>query len=119
MLHGHVDLTSIRICGRTGRVLLADCHQCTYLDGSRGNQDLEDLGLVLLSCMDGGLPRILTAEHVREERATNKVFGLTDAERWSGAKQLIDFLDDLFLFRRRPAAKFERPVCCYLGSVKP
>jgi len=54
--------------------------------------------------------RTRTADLIREERATNKVFGLNDPERWSGCKQLIDFVDDLFSLRRRPAVKLERPV---------
>ncbi|KAK4551780.1 stress-activated protein kinase signaling cascade [Recurvomyces mirabilis] len=51
---------------------------------------------------------VRTAEDVRCERATNRVFGLKDAERWSGCKQYIDFLDDLFTLSRRPSAKFHK-----------
>lgn len=74
------------------------------------NVDLEALGLTLLTCMEPQLRRSRTANSVREERATNRVFGLDDPERWSGCKQLVDFVDDLFSLRRRPAAKLERPV---------
>lgn len=51
-----------------------------------------------------------TAESVRVERATNRVFGLKDPERWSGSKQLVDFVDDLFSLQRPPALKLENPV---------
>lgn len=57
-----------------------------------------------------GAPKHLSIEEVRQQRATNKVFGLTDCERWSGHKQLVDFVDDLFSTRRKWQAKYERPV---------
>ena len=73
--------------------------------------DLEGLGLVLLNCMEEGDRRVRTAQQVRDERATNKVFGLANAEQWSGYKQLVDFLDDIFTGSRMPQVKLERPVC--------
>jgi hypothetical protein len=126
--HGHISATSIRVCGRTGRVLLGKSTQsssrpefanwskgnldrCVSLEGGPTNEDLEGLGLVLLNCMEEGDRRVRTAQQVRDERATNKVFGLANAERWSGCKRLIDFLDDLFSGSRKPEAKFGRPVC--------
>jgi hypothetical protein len=73
------------------------------------NTDLEDLGIALLNCMDPSSTD-LTATRVRECRASNKVFGLKDPERWSEHKRLVDFIDDLFSIQRRPAAKFEKAV---------
>jgi hypothetical protein len=73
------------------------------------NTDLEDLGIVLLNCMDP-LSTELTATRVRECRASNKVFGLKDPERWSEHKKLVDFIDDLFSTQRRPVVKFEKAV---------
>jgi len=73
------------------------------------NADLEDLGIALLNCMDP-LSTKLTAARVRECRASNKVFGLNDPERWSEHKQLVDFIDDIFSIQRRPIAKFEKAV---------
>lgn len=78
------------------------------------NTDLEDLGLVLLGCMDGRLrSETTTAEQVRKQRDQNKVYGLKTAERWSGCKQLVDLLDDLFNIdntKRSPRLKLEKPV---------
>ena len=83
------------------------------------NQDLEDLGLVLLDCMEEQTQKhSRTASEVREQRATNKVFGLSDPERWSGCKKLVDFLDDLFTFRRRPTTKLEKVVSLHILSFQ-
>lgn len=57
-----------------------------------------------------GKPKHLSIEQVRRQRATNRVFGLTDSEQWSGHKQLIDFVDDLFSIQRKWQAKYDRPV---------
>lgn len=52
----------------------------------------------------------LNPTRVRECRASNKVFGLSDPERWSEHKQLVDFIDDIFSVQRQPAAKLTNPV---------
>ena len=69
----------------------------------------------MLECMDGE-PRGdgRDAAYVREQRASNQVFGLREAERWSGHKQLIDFLDELFNAEKAASTKLRRPV-----SVEP
>jgi hypothetical protein len=77
------------------------------------NADLVDFGFVLWECMEG---RALTAEKrhigwIKDQRAVNKVFGFADPERWSGCKQLIDFMDELFNEQRTALAKFSKPVC--------
>mgnify|MGYP007130456848 CR=1 FL=1 len=69
----------------------------------------------MLDCMDGeprGAGR--DAAHVREQRAGNRVFGMREAERWSGHKQLIDFLDELFNAEKSASTKLQRPL-----SVEP
>ena len=81
-------------------------------DDALQNQDLTDLGLVLLDCMEG---HVLPAEkrqldYIDRQRKHNKVFGLSKAELWSGSKQLIDFLDELFNKDRSSQSKFARPV---------
>ena len=84
--------------------------------------DFTDLGLVLLECMEGRPQHAAkrTVEHVKDQRASNRVFGLTKPERWSGCKQLIDFLDDLFNEARSTSAKISKPVSSFeigcLGS---
>lgn len=61
--------------------------------------------------MDGQVDRVKRdVEFVREQRALNKVFGLKDPEPWSGAKQLVDFLDELFNYKKSIDAKIEKPV---------
>ena len=53
-------------------------------------------------------------EFVKEQRAANRVFGLTEPEHWSGSKQLIDFLDELFNEKRSAQSKLSKPVCLLL-----
>jgi hypothetical protein len=55
---------------------------------------------------------------VQEQRRNNRVFGLNNAEHWSGSKQLIDFLDELFCQEKTSISKFSRPVILriYLSS---
>jgi hypothetical protein len=57
-----------------------------------------------------------TAADVRDLRATNKVFGLSNAERWSGCQQLIDFIDDLFSAERSAMVKIKKPVRIVLNA---
>lgn len=71
--------------------------------------DIEGLGIVLLHCMGGSISD-LTPTRVREYRALNKVFGLTNPDKWSEHKQLVDFIDDVFSDQRHLLAKFKKPV---------
>lgn len=66
---------------------------------------------MLLHCMDGKAwsPKN-TVARVREQRAVNKVYGLTSAAKWSGYKKLIDLLDDLLGHDRMPVNKVNRRV---------
>jgi hypothetical protein len=54
------------------------------------------------------------SQFVKQQRQNNKVFGLGKAELWSGSKQLIDFLDDLFSEERTAQTKFARPVSIFI-----
>jgi len=49
-------------------------------------------------------------EDVKAQRALNKVFGLSKPKRWSGCKQLIDFLDNLFSEDRAATKKIAKKV---------
>jgi hypothetical protein len=53
---------------------------------------------------------------VKAQRRANRVFGLTHAEKWSGSKQLIDFLDDIFDEERSIQSKFQKPVSMMLEA---
>ena len=55
---------------------------------------------------------------IRRERSKNRGFGIRNAERWIGCKQLIDFLDDLLNSQKSSAAKLENPVGSSTGSEK-
>lgn len=83
-------------------------HEPTF----NSNTDFIDLGLVLLECMEGHPHSIDKRQlaFVKAQRALNRVFGLTQPERWSGCKQLIDFLDELFNEKRSALAKISKPV---------
>lgn len=75
------------------------------------NKDFEQLGLVLIECMDGKLrSQDNTVAGAKRLRAANKVYGLNTAEKWSGCKQLIDLLDDMFSTERTPLAKMNKRV---------
>lgn len=81
-------------------------------DASPGDTDLTDLGFVLLDCMEGhkipGDRR--NKAFVLNQRDRNRVYGLKNAEHWSGSKHLIDFLDVLFAQDKTAALKMSRPV---------
>ena len=55
-------------------------------------------------------PLTQTIADVREQRTQNKVFGLTDPDRWSGAKQLVDFIEELINADKPVQHKIEKPV---------
>jgi hypothetical protein len=50
---------------------------------------------------------------VQQQRKAYKVFGLINAETWSGSKQLMDFLDDIFSDDRTTSMKFIQAVSFY------
>lgn len=76
-------------------------------------KDLEDLGLILLDYMEMKSRRSRMEPHkIRAFREQNQVFGLSNAEKWSGNKQLVDFIDDLFNINtsRKPQVKLLKRV---------
>ncbi|KAF2439140.1 hypothetical protein P171DRAFT_490574 [Karstenula rhodostoma CBS 690.94] len=111
MMHHNVQAKTIRFTTPDIRIVLSDFEAVTADKGSRtDSSDLIDLGFVLLECMEG---RILPAEKrskdfILEQRTANRVFGLTNAEIWSGCQDLIDFLDELFNERRTVSARYSR-----------
>lgn len=50
---------------------------------------------------------------IRQKRDTNKMFGLSKGEQWSGYKLLVDFLDSMFNEGVPALAKLEKPVSSY------
>ncbi|KAF2197900.1 hypothetical protein GQ43DRAFT_443825 [Delitschia confertaspora ATCC 74209] len=126
--HHRVGLDTLRIAPTDLRIVLSNFEHATK-DTIPLNSDLTDLGFVLLECMEGR--RQVNFERdinfIKEQRAMNKVFGLSEPERWSGCKQLIDFLDDLFNDTRLALTKIAKPhrfVCanvdgeCMRGYVE-
>ena len=91
---------------------LADFEAAKSRDGISENRDLPDLGLLLLDCMEGHVlpPEKRQLDYINRQRQRNRVFGLSKAELWSGSKQLIDFLDELFNTDRSARSRFARPV---------
>ena len=71
-----------------------------------------DLGFVLLECMEGHAlpPEKRNTTFISQQRAVNKVFGLTNAEQWSGCKDMIDFLDELLNSSKTAMSKYSKPV---------
>jgi hypothetical protein len=87
-------------------------HATEHSSNACPNTDLIGIGLVLLECMEGRSQseEKRTSQHVKDERAMNRVFGLSEPGRWSGCKELIDFLDDLFKEDRSASAKIAKRV---------
>ncbi|GME34766.1 hypothetical protein GQ43DRAFT_443825 [Neofusicoccum parvum] len=111
IVHGNVKLESTRICGKTMVIKLTNFEDAKPFEDAMPNSDLEQLGLLILQCMDGrNAGNHADVGRVRQHRALNKVFGLTEPERWSGAKQLMDFLDDLFNREKCAETKITKPV---------
>lgn len=48
--------------------------------------------------------------YIQEQREANRVFGLQNAEHWSGYKDLIDFLDEMLIEKKSCVSKFAQPV---------
>ncbi|KAF2257506.1 hypothetical protein CC78DRAFT_588461 [Lojkania enalia] len=112
IVHHNVGLRTIRVVGHDLRVVLSGFDSATQNASMQySNTDIVDLGFVLLDCMEGH-PQSAEKKRVRyieEQRAMNKVFGLSLPERWSGCKQLIDCLDDIFSENRPIDVKMLKP----------
>ncbi|KAF1347676.1 hypothetical protein BDV97DRAFT_415663 [Delphinella strobiligena] len=94
-----------------GKLSLADWEVYSVVDPNMlPNDDFEGLGLVLIDCMDGALrSQDNTVAKVKQQRAAKKVYGLNTAEKWSGSKQLIDLLEDMFSESRTARVKIDKP----------
>ncbi|KAJ6201924.1 hypothetical protein J3E72DRAFT_370878 [Bipolaris maydis] len=112
IVHGSVSSHSIRITTPDFRIVLSDFSKSTVKDKKiQSGNDLVDLGFVLMECMEGRSlpPHKRSLSFVKSQRERNRVFGLHNAENWSGSKNLIDFLDELFNEKRSVDAKYTRP----------
>ncbi|CAI6337039.1 unnamed protein product [Periconia digitata] len=109
IIHNAIPCTSIRVCGRSGKIVLADFEDCILQTTTLSpNIDLKLLGYTLLECMEGSTNKQLRSEeYILRQREVNKIFGVKD-DRWSGAKLLVDFLDDLFNQQRPAIAKLDK-----------
>ncbi|KAF2010520.1 hypothetical protein BU24DRAFT_467143 [Aaosphaeria arxii CBS 175.79] len=111
--HRSINLSSIRLTVPDLRLVLSEFTSAAILDTSfESHKDLNDLALVLLECMEGRplLSEKRSTDFVKGQRAQNKVFGLSDPERWTGCKVLVDFLDELFSEERSASTKLSKPV---------
>jgi hypothetical protein len=57
--------------------------------------------------------------YIQKQRDRNKVFGLRNPESWSGCKQLVDFLDDIFNISKDMRTKLDKPVSIRHPSITP
>jgi hypothetical protein len=92
--------------------LVADFEDSVWSSTERtSNADLENLGGVVLECMNGCPSEALrNPVEVRRLRESNKIFGLENGEKWSDQKLMVDFLDNLFDMSVSAVAKLDRPV---------
>ena len=138
-VHTAISLQSIRVSSNKHYVVLgematmklcwapltapADFENCKKVGDVSNQVDLDALASVLIMCMDKRPPQtaLEVAPHVqfiREQRANSQVFGVEAPERWSGPKQLVDFLDDLLNAGKTPQAKLERAVSMSRGVAR-
>ncbi|KAL5370998.1 hypothetical protein DPSP01_014547 [Paraphaeosphaeria sporulosa] len=113
MIHHRVQAKAIRFTTPDLRIVLSDFEAVTQnAETHLDNTDLRDLGFVLLECMEGhALPSEKhSMDFIVDQRAGNRVFGLTNAEQWSGCKDMVDFLDELFNDKKTASAKYAKPV---------
>ncbi|EMD95303.1 hypothetical protein COCC4DRAFT_150606 [Bipolaris maydis ATCC 48331] len=111
IVHNSVSISTIRFCGRSGKPQLSDFEDCVWISTElTPNADLEQLGVAVLECMNG-LPNenLRDLSFIRKQRESNKMFGLSKGEKWSGYKLLVDFLDSMFNRAIPALAKLEKP----------
>ncbi|KAL6167172.1 hypothetical protein ACJQWK_06617 [Exserohilum turcicum] len=111
IVHNSISVSTIRFCGRSGKPQLSDFEDCVWISTDlTPNADLEQLGVAVLECMNG-LPNenLRSLSVIREQRESNKMFGLGRGEEWSGYKLLVDFLDNMFNKAIPALAKLEKP----------
>ena len=65
----------------------------------------------MLECMNGRPWKDLReVDFIRQQRAKNRVFSLKDPNKWSGYKDLIDFLKKLFNTKKLAIMKLDKLV---------
>jgi hypothetical protein len=66
----------------------------------------------VLECINRRLWKDLyKIDFIRQQRAKNRVFGLKDLDKWSGYKDLIDFLEEFFNTEKLVIMKLDKLVC--------
>ena len=111
MIHNAISTSTIRFCS-TGKPILADFDEFSYTTTEcNPNRDLGCLALAIIQCMNGEPKEELqNIDKVRRLRESNKTFGLSNGERWSGYKLLIDFLDNMLDINIPATVKLGKPV---------
>jgi hypothetical protein len=91
---------------------LANFENCTWTTADiTSNSDLAGLGSSILECMNGKPSEDLrNPAQIRRKRESNKMFGLSNGESWSGHKLLVDFLETMFNDGTPSIVKLEKPV---------
>ncbi|KAF1363096.1 hypothetical protein EJ07DRAFT_163018 [Lizonia empirigonia] len=89
----------------------ANFENCTWTTADiTSNIDLASLGSCVLECMNGKPSEDLrNPAQIRRKRESNKMFGLSNGESWSGHKLLVDFLETLFNDSAPSIIKLEKP----------
>ncbi|KAI9717984.1 MAG: hypothetical protein M1828_007020 [Chrysothrix sp. TS-e1954] len=113
--HNAITLHAIRVSSKA-QFVLADFEQSCSGDGPDGSrEDLEALAAVLVQCMEGCAREPASSltdylAHMREQRDSKQVFGISNAARWSGSTELVDFVEHLLDRSRSAQGKLEKPV---------
>ena len=66
----------------------------------------------MLKCIDGW-PRkdLRKVDFIKQQRVKNRVFSLKYVDKWSGYKDLNDFLKELFNIKKLIIIKLDKLVC--------
>ncbi|KIW00342.1 uncharacterized protein PV09_08055 [Verruconis gallopava] len=98
IVHNRIDAAAIRICGKTGRIILCDFQMATRPRSQRfPAKDFESLGMVLLEMMSEPRPRQYDLELARSLQ--KKLYGVDRPECWSHCNELIEFLEALITYK--------------------
>jgi hypothetical protein len=75
------------------------------------NLDLKQLGYIVLEYINGRPWKdFYKVDFIRQQRAKNRVFSLKNPDKWSGYKDLIDFLEELFNTKKLVIIKLDKLV---------
>ncbi|KAF3032317.1 hypothetical protein E8E12_001441 [Didymella heteroderae] len=110
IVHTAISIATIRFSSN-GRPLLSNFENCTWTTAdTTSNIDFAGLGSCILECMNGKPSEDLRdPAQIRRKRESNKMFGLSNGESWSGYKLLVDFLETLFNNSTPSIVKLEKP----------